>query len=587
MPWFCPACATPNPTPRGNAPAACAACGAPLADGASPAWRAGTGGETGRARLRLAILLAPLLILAVTLAGFGARAWVEERRLARHYARAEDAAAAGRIPAAIAAYAAAGGHRDAADRRAALLAPYRRGYLDGVAALEAGRHDAAIAALQPVARDLPRYEDAAARLGEARAGHLDALRRAATTAEADEDWLAAERAWVLVAAADPDGDATAHLANLQRHRAPLLYARDRALYLAAPDGSGERLVTDAVPVAWPTWNPDKTRIAFVSHDPAGPDFDGVLYVVDPDGRRLTRLDRWVHPSQWPVWSPDGTRLAFTSFARFDFARNQGAIGVRVVDVATGRPTDLTAGRLNYAGSPTWAPDGRRLGFVSRQVGYDPRSEIGIVLGKGDAFVLDLDSGAWTNATRGRIPDIWRAAWAPVGERLLLVERRWGGWSEPDALGLQILDAATGTLRPIAAGLPSVGLPAWSPDGSRLAFVAGPRTLRLRHADGGERRITLPVDLTGVLAWSPDGGALLAAGDLGRDSYLVTADGSVPPAKLALEYDIGGRDGGGAAPPQWGARNQPAPFAAPTVGGTGWDHAGASPPVETGAVRGAR
>ena len=72
----------------------------------------------------------------------------------------------------------------------------------------------------------------------------------------------------------------------------------------------------------------------------------------------------------------------------------------------------------------------------------------------------------------------------------------------------IVDVATGQQRPLLAGSGSYFSPRWSPDGTRLAYVAaesGSPQLFVRWMNTGESaRITGLPDSPGALAWSPDG-----------------------------------------------------------------------------------
>jgi dipeptidyl aminopeptidase/acylaminoacyl peptidase len=72
----------------------------------------------------------------------------------------------------------------------------------------------------------------------------------------------------------------------------------------------------------------------------------------------------------------------------------------------------------------------------------------------------------------------------------------------------LVDVATGQQRPLLAGSGSYSSPRWSPDGSRLAYVAaegGSPQLYVRWMGSGESaRITGLPDSPDSLAWSPDG-----------------------------------------------------------------------------------
>jgi dipeptidyl aminopeptidase/acylaminoacyl peptidase len=72
----------------------------------------------------------------------------------------------------------------------------------------------------------------------------------------------------------------------------------------------------------------------------------------------------------------------------------------------------------------------------------------------------------------------------------------------------LVDVATGEQRPLLSGSGSYMSPRWSPDGTRLAYVAaegGSAQLFVRWmANGESARITGLPDSPGAIAWSPDG-----------------------------------------------------------------------------------
>src|SRR5579884_4532337 len=72
----------------------------------------------------------------------------------------------------------------------------------------------------------------------------------------------------------------------------------------------------------------------------------------------------------------------------------------------------------------------------------------------------------------------------------------------------LIDVATGQQRPLVAGSGSYFSPRWSPDGTRLAYVAaegGSPQLYVRWIGSGESaRITGLPNSPSSLAWSPDG-----------------------------------------------------------------------------------
>lgn len=247
----------------------------------------------------------------------------------------------------------------------------------------------------------------------------------------------------------------------------------------------------------PTWSPDGTRLAFSStrDDPAGD-----LYTVAATGGRTARLTVGGAADTQPAWSPDGARIAFTT-TRFAAAPPPG--GVPRTDVATiaaagGAVTRATpAGRA--AAQPAWAPDSRRLAFVSVR---DDSS--------GDVYAVD---GATVTAVAAE-PD--RAEQQPtwLGARVVFSTVDDGYASDDDSTDVWSADAAGGDRRDRTGrpGLDEFG-PAYTADGLRLAYSAvqpdGGERIVVADADGANPRVIAPpgtaaLDADSDPTWSPDG-----------------------------------------------------------------------------------
>lgn len=88
----------------------------------------------------------------------------------------------------------------------------------------------------------------------------------------------------------------------------------------------------------PAWSPDGKRIAYGNGD-------GELFIATIGGGRRRELIPSEGAGYEPAWSPDGTEIAF-----------QCAGSLCVIDLASRAITTL----LGDAGSPNWAPDGKRV-----------------------------------------------------------------------------------------------------------------------------------------------------------------------------------------------------------------------------------
>ena len=116
-----------------------------------------------------------------------------------------------------------------------------------------------------------------------------------------------------------------------------------------------------------------TQIAFVSVQGSGKDKKYRLQLADADGQNEQSMLTSSRPIISPSWAPDGVRIAYVSFE----SRARSAIYIQDRERGS-RQKILSEEGIN--GAPSWSPDGTRLAVV---LSYEGNPEI---------YILDLVSG---------------------------------------------------------------------------------------------------------------------------------------------------------------------------------------------------
>lgn len=139
----------------------------------------------------------------------------------------------------------------------------------------------------------------------------------------------------------------------------------------------------------PAWAPDGQRIAFAGMSGGYSD----LFVYDLTRDTLRQLTSDAYADLQPAWSSDGRRLAFVTdrFSTNLAALDSGAWGLALFDVETGSIDALPTFDTGKSINPQWAPDGRRLYFLSNRDGVTNIYAIDTATGALHR-VTDLDGG---------------------------------------------------------------------------------------------------------------------------------------------------------------------------------------------------
>ncbi len=289
---------------------------------------------------------------------------------------------------------------------------------------------------------------------------------------------------------------------------------------------------------WPMWGPDGKSLYFVS------DREGTsnLHRLDLNTAETERLTSFTdYGVRFPSISADGTVIAFAAGADvYALKTPDGRPGRIRIDAPLDRRARLRERRTFTRDAAEFAldPGGKELAFAVRGELFAlpaPPSKR-----KDDEPPVETRANlVVSNPAREKDP-----VFSPDGESLVFASDRNGNYDlfvaraapgEEDALSR----ALAFEVEPLATGPEDEIRPAFSPDGTRIAFQRGLGDLVVIGADGsGARTVTSSWNL-GDFAWSPDGRwfALSRSDEeYNEEVFLVPADGSAPPVNVSRHPD---------------------------------------------------
>ncbi len=269
-----------------------------------------------------------------------------------------------------------------------------------------------------------------------------------------------------------------------RHLLPWLYL---ILIVASchDQGPGKTIQEAAPGVTAPAgWKPKQSDLLFTSNR----DGNSEIYLLKAGENEWTNLSNHPGPDNWPEWSPDGARIAFQS-------RRSGSLDIWVMNADGGEQLQLTD-HPEHDYLPSWTPDGTRIVFTSW------RNEAGEKGRANHIYIMNADG----SDQRRLVPDSPRvsagAIWSPDGGSFLL--NRKTGENSSD---LFLLNQQGQVLQRLTEDAAFNGSPAFSPDGSRIAYYSDGGELAqivVMNADGSESRTLATTVNSWYPRWSPDG-----------------------------------------------------------------------------------
>ncbi len=243
---------------------------------------------------------------------------------------------------------------------------------------------------------------------------------------------------------------------------------DSNIWIMNTDGSNQtQLTTFPGEDRMPAISPDGKKIVYTSFRSGAE----TLWVMDSDGNNALQLPVPAR-SGIPIWSPDGQHIAFQNNAGND-------IEVWIID-ADGTNLRRLTNHTEAAGSPSWAPNGAKLVYLTEpNLNYHDLYTINSN-GTADALLISASSTGYSNH---------RPAWSPDGTQIATLHYL-AGSSGPFDLWLMDADGSKGHMLVSNLDSHSLNRISWTSDNNWLVFARAGQVWKVQRNGSQLTQLTL-------------------------------------------------------------------------------------------------
>jgi TolB protein len=238
-------------------------------------------------------------------------------------------------------------------------------------------------------------------------------------------------------------------------------------------GTQIQLINDRSIKSNPVWSPDGSQLVYESQPYTGGNKQD-LVLIRLDNRVRLPLTTGQMGARYPAFSPDGTRIAYVSRVT-----DEADTELFIMNADGKQVTRLTDNLLDET-APSWSSDGRQIVFGQPvdQNTVHPRTDI---------FIMDVATGTTRQigSASGRIPvDL---AWSPDGRQIAFVSDQ----DIPGRPNIYVMNADGSNVRRLTTSLKQDTHPSWSPDSQQIVYYNWDDTIIVMNADGSNPR-PLPI-----------------------------------------------------------------------------------------------